>query len=106
MFIKTFNYNLIMSSYTVRIELDSNVYSDFEVLHNAMKVNGFKKTIISSDGIEYYLPRAEYDISTLKDRSIVLDLAKDAVIKTGKKAEILVTESNGRTWSGLKLVNI
>ncbi len=91
-----------MSSYTVRIELNSKVDSDFEILHGAMKINGFKKTIVSSGGIEYYLPKAEYIISTLKDNSAVLDLAKNAVAQTNRAAEILVTESNGRVWSGLK----
>lgn len=93
-----------MSSYTVRIELGSNNYSDFEPLHRAMTANGFKKTIVSDGGVEYHLPRAEYIISTLKSKSAVLDLAKNAVLQTGKVAEILVTESNGRIWSGLNLV--
>jgi len=93
-----------MSSYTVRIELDSKNYSDFELLHRAMATNGFKKTIVSEGGAEYHLPRAEYIISTLKNKSAVLDLAKNAVLQTGKTAEILVTESNGRVWFGLNLV--
>lgn len=90
-----------MSSFTVRIELDSNVYSDFEILHRAMDASGFKKTIKSDDGVEYHLPRAEYNISTSIERSVVLKLAENAVAKTYRKAEILVTESCGRIWSGL-----
>ncbi len=93
-----------MNSYTVRVELDSSVYSDFEILHRAMNVNGFKKTINSDDGIEYHLPRAEYDIYTSKSISEVINLAKATVSQTGRKAEILVTESAGRMWSNLKLV--
>jgi len=92
-----------MSSFTVRIELDSNIYSDFEILHKAMEINGFKKTISGTDG-EYHLPRAEYNISTSVSRSAVLKLAEDAVARTHKKGEILVTESLGRTWSGLNKV--
>lgn len=93
-----------MSSYTVRIELDGNIYADYEILHKAMEMKGFKKTITSNDGIEYHLPRAEYNISTSSDRSSVLKATEDAVAKTNKKAEILVTESKGRTWSGLSKV--
>jgi len=92
-----------MSSFTVRVELDSNIYSDFEILHRAMELNGFKKTISGTDG-EYHLPRAEYSISTSVSRAAVLKLAEDAVAKTHKKGEILVTESAGRTWSGLSKV--
>lgn len=93
-----------MSSFTVRIELDSNIYSDFEILHRAMELSGFKKTIKSDEGIEYHLPRAEYNISTSLSRSAVLKLAENAAAKTDKKAEILVTESSGRSWSGLNKV--
>ena len=91
-----------MSSYTVRIELHSSLYNpDFETLHRAMEQEGFSKLITSDDGITYHLPRGEYDIYTSKDRSEVLAAAKRAVQKTRDSAEILVTESSGRTWSGL-----
>lgn len=93
-----------MSSFTIRIELNSNVYSDFEILHEAMTLNGFKKTIMSDGGVEYHLPRAEYNISTSIGKSAVLKLTENAVTKTGKEAEILVTESKSRIWSGLHKV--
>jgi hypothetical protein len=93
-----------MGTYTVRIELDSNNYPDFEILHKAMSSSGFSKTIISDEGKEYHLPRAEYNLSTTYNRAEVLNLAENAVARTGKGAEILVTESKARTWSGLKLV--
>jgi len=83
------------------VELHSDLYSDFEVLHLAMSRRGFKKSIISSNGRVYSLPRAEYDILTEKDKSQVLEETKDAVGVTNKSAEILVTESAGRIWSGL-----
>ena len=93
-----------MNSYTVRIELDSNNYPDFEILHKAMSSLGFSKTIVSDEGKEYYLPKAEYNILTQYNKSDVLGLAKKAVTNTGKSAEILVTEAKARTWSGLKSV--
>lgn len=93
-----------MSNYTVRIELDSNIYSDFEILHKAMELSGFSKTITNSNGTEYHLPRAEYNISTSSNKLDVLKVAEIAASKTNKNAEILVTESNGRVWSGLNKV--
>ncbi len=91
-----------MSSYTVRIELHSSQYTpDFETLHRAMAQKGFSKLITSDNGVTYHLPRGEYDINTTNDRSQVLTSAKQAVQTTGQSAEILVTESTGRTWSGL-----
>jgi len=91
-----------MSSYTVRIELHSNQYNpDFIILHEAMEKEGFSKMITSDNGRTYHLPRGEYNISTLQNRSQVLEAAKRAVSLTGESAEILVTESSGRIWSGL-----
>ncbi len=91
-----------MSSYTVRIELHSSQYNpDFETLHRAMTQKGFGKLITADSGITYHLPRGEYDIQITSDRSQVLNAAKQAVQTTGQSAEILVTESTGRTWSGL-----
>lgn len=91
-----------MSQYTVRIELHSSQYTpDFETLHRVMAQKGFSKLIISDGGTTYHLPRGEYDIETALDRSHVLNVAKQAVQATGQSAEILVTESRGRSWFGL-----
>ncbi len=91
-----------MKNFTVRVELHSNQYNpDFEILHKAMQNEGFSKLIASDDGKTYHLPRGEYNISTNNDYSQVLEMAKRAVASTQQSAEILVTESVRRTWSGL-----
>lgn len=91
-----------MNTYTVRVELHSNQYSpDFETLHRAMQNKGFSKLITSDGGKTYHLPRGEYNISTIKNRSEVLKTTKMAVQATRQSAEILVTESLGRSWDGL-----
>jgi hypothetical protein len=91
-----------MSAYTVRVELHSSQYNpDFETLHRSMLNEGFSKFITSDNGKTYYLPRGEYNISTIFNRSHVLEAAKKAVQTTKQSAEILVTESLGRTWDGL-----
>jgi len=90
-----------MSSYTVRVELHSNHYPDFVTLHSAMQQGGFSQLITGEGGKMYHLPRAEYNIHTIKSRSEVLSATKRAVNVTGKTAEILVTESAGRSWDGL-----
>lgn len=66
-----------------------------------MGSRGFSKEITSDGGTTYYLPRGEYNITTADSRQVVLDAAKQAVAATGVSAEILVTESIGRTWFGL-----
>ena len=91
-----------MSTYTVRVELHSRQYNpDFTTLHLAMSREGFSKLITSDSGTTYHLPKGEYDISTAKSRGEILAAAERAVRTTGDSAEILVTESAGRTWNGL-----
>lgn len=93
-----------MASFTVRILLKGNPPpSEYGRLYNEMDKKHFTRTIESNDGIIYDLPDAEYNIIGNYDRGTVLNLAKEAVRSVGKgDAEILVTESAGRTWSNLK----
>jgi len=91
-----------MAQFTVRVELHVGSYEPYySTLHQAMFDEGFSKFITSDKGNTYHLPRAEYDIELNLSRKDVLKKAENAVSKTGKTAEILVTESRGRTWSGL-----
>ena len=97
-----------MASFTTRILIKGNPpYSDYSALHAAMEDREFTRTIESDDGIIYALPNAEYNLIGPYTKEKVLDLAKEAVrTLPGKTAEILVTESKGRKWSGLeKLYN-
>ncbi len=49
-----------LMSFIIRIELNSNILADFNVLHQAMHAKGFSQTITSDDGVEYRLPKATY----------------------------------------------
>ena len=93
-----------MPSFTTRVELHQANYQDYETLHAAMSRAGFSRYITSDDGITYHLPTAEYDRSGNFTRSQVLSQATAAANSTGKANAVLVTESNGRTWSGLSKV--
>lgn len=92
-------------SYIIRIELNSMIMADFNLLHQAMQSKGFGHTIRGSDNKEYYLPKATYHAnSSSQNRNAILEIAKQAVAQTGKTAEILVVEYVGCVWSGLKEV--
>lgn len=91
-----------MARFTTRVELHNADEDDYEKLHAAMGKEGFSKTIVSSDGITYHLPTAEYDREGNLTRDQVLESAKRAANKTGCTHGVLVTESNGRTWKGLE----
>jgi hypothetical protein len=93
-----------MALFTTRVELIDGSPEDYQVLHDAMEAQGFKKTVTSNDGTRYRLPEAEYNFSGNTDKSSVLDDAKSAAESTGKSARILVTESAGRSWSNLKVI--
>ena len=92
---------LISSSLPINLSNDS----DYENLHLAMKGQGFFRTISADDGKIYKLPTAEYNIpNTNLDKNAILNKAKTAAASTGKEFEVLVTDSNGRTWYNLPIV--
>ena len=89
-----------MAKYTTRVELHHANYIDYETLHTAMAAEGFSRTI--SDGKKTYrLPEAEYNCDSDAEKDVVLAAAERAASKTRKRYAILVTKSDGRTWTGL-----
>jgi hypothetical protein len=93
-----------MSRFTVRVELHEGTWDDYETLHHEMEQRGFERTITGENGETSHLPTAEYNFSGDIKRGDVLELADAAANKTDRKHGILVTESNGRTWRGLKKI--
>ena len=92
-----------MAQFTTRVLLNGYPSADdYEKLHKAMKKKGFSRVIKADDGTNYWLPNAEYDRDTAVGRAQVLADAKAAADTVTTSSEILVTESNGRTFIGLK----
>jgi len=91
-----------MSQYITRVELHDAVWSDYTKLHEAMRREGFSQTITADDGAVYELPPAEYNYIGKETRAQVLEKAKSAARTVKPSFAVLVTESNGITWSGLK----
>jgi hypothetical protein len=92
-----------MAQFTVRVELHRATQDDYDALHTAME-EGFSREIESSDGARYHLPTAEYNRTSSMTKQQIRDSAAAAASTTGKKYGILVTESAGRAWEGLKEV--
>jgi hypothetical protein len=90
-----------MTRFTVRVELHYADEDDYETLHSAMQDEGFSRLITSGDGVVYHLPTAEYNRECDLTRDQVRDSAQATAAKTRRKAAILVTESVGRSWTGL-----
>lgn len=94
-----------MTSHTVRVELHDADDDDYEDLHAAMAERGFVRWIKDKDGNKYQLPTAEYNLpSSSLNRSQVRDRAEEGAksVKPKPTPWVLVTESDGRSWSGLK----
>ena len=94
-----------MASFTTRVELHDAGSDDYETPHVAMEAEGFSRTITSDDNVRYHLPTAEYSRVGSATRAQVLESAERAASRTNKKYAVLVTESNGRTWTGLGKVS-
>ena len=91
-----------MSRFTTRVELHRADENDYERLHEEMAAEGFERTITDDKGNTFHLPPAEYNwVGNEDDQHVILRKAKEAATRTGRRHEILVTKSAGRTWDNL-----
>ena len=93
-----------MANFTVRVELHSAEWKDYEQLHNAMEQKGFSRRITSDDGKTYQMPWAEYNGTGNLTCAQVRDIAKGAADSTGKRSAVLATEAASRAWVGLDVL--
>jgi hypothetical protein len=93
-----------MSQFITRVELHDAVWSDYTKLHEEMRKEGFSQTITSDDGAIYELPPAEYNYVGQATRGQVLEKTKRAAGAVKTSFAAVVTEANGITWNGLKLL--
>jgi hypothetical protein len=90
-----------MTAFTTRVELHRATADDYEELHAEMEARGFRRSITANTGDAYQLPTAEYNWIGSATRQQVRALAEAAAAAMGRKAAVLVTESAGRSFSGL-----
>jgi hypothetical protein len=93
-----------MAGFTTRVELHYANAEDYQKLHEAMKKQGFSRTINGDNGITYHLPTAEYLYYGEITASSVVDKAKVAAGSVKNSYEVLVTEAVRWNWYGLKQV--
>lgn len=92
-----------MARFTTQVQLNGHpTEEDYSKLHNAMKKRNFTRIVEGGDGKKYWLPHAEYNRDANATLAKVLEDAKTAAAVVSANYEILVTESNGRVWHGLK----
>lgn len=94
-----------MTNFTVRVELHGATNDQYDDLHEAMEAQGFVRWVKDGDGNKSQLPTAEYNMQgSSLTRSQAQKRAENAAssVKANPQPYVLTTESNGRTWSGLK----
>jgi len=95
-----------MAQFITRVELHGVQHDDkvYQILHDAMEANGFKRTIKSGNGKTYHMLTAEYEITGNYTANSVLESAQKATTKTGKKYSVFVSEIVMATWWNLEEV--
>jgi phage baseplate assembly protein gpV len=66
-----------------------------------MKNEGYKNTILASDGITYELPTAEYFLDADVDVKVAIDMAIKAAKTIGKKFGVVTVEAPAIMINGL-----
>jgi hypothetical protein len=90
-----------MTRFTVRVELHDASWEQYESLYKKMAEQGFTDTIPTTDAA-VKMPPAEYNFDGAATKEQVLEKAKSCASRVVPKYAVLVTESNGRVWHGLK----
>ena len=98
--------DMLMASYTVRVELKEQTEKMRIDLQFTMLENGFSRSVVCDRGFTYALPTNEFvyvgseGIKNLMDRivSLISDISDDP--------SVLITRSEERCWSGLRIVDL
>jgi hypothetical protein len=93
-----------MAHFTTRIELYNANLGDYIRLHKEMEMEKFSRIVVGDKGIKCKLPTGEYDKAGNFTIDDVLECAKRASVKVGKRYSVLVTEANSRIWFQLEAV--
>jgi hypothetical protein len=91
-----------MTAFVVRIVLNDATWDDYRKLYEKLGKQGFTDIIVASDGAAYKMPDAEYYFEGNKTRAEVLALAKASAGAVKTSYQVMVTQSAGITWYGLK----
>ena len=94
----------MLANYSIRVELHQGTDEEYASLDAAMIEEGFVRWIVGGGGKKERLPTGEYNlIDSDLHQAMILGRVEEAAyaVKPTPKPSIVVTESAGRTWSGL-----
>jgi hypothetical protein len=92
-----------MATFITRVELYGKAsWEHYEKLHAEMERLGFTRTINGADGTVYDLPSAMYYRKANATKSTVLNDARAAANSIWTDNGVIVSETTGNIWMGLK----
>lgn len=98
-----------MVSFNISIEiggLAEEAAEDYRRLRDRMDENGFKHSIRDETGGQLRLPRDEFTFSGYFSREEVLDNVYEILSEFIPEPGVMVTQSAGRAWRGLKKIDL
>ena len=94
-----------MTSYTIQVELKEQTEKTRIELHITMLENGFTHNVMCDKGFTYALPTNDFVYAGTETIGILMDRIVLLVSRLSKDSSILVTRSEERCWSGLRVIN-
>lgn len=95
-----------MASYTVRMELKDPTEDICTELLFRMLDNGFSKTVVCERGFTYVLPTDEYVYVSSENTKVLMERLVSLLSGITENPVILITRSEERSWSGLRVVQL
>ena len=91
------------ATFTVRIELHRDATTnDYHQIKKMLKANGFAKNVTDFQGNTFHLPSYEFIYTGEISREALLEKVDTILKGILSKYAILITESAGLSWMGLK----
>jgi len=96
-----------MPAYDISIELRGEVDAagDYRRLREAMNNSGFRHSISGNDQKIYWLPRDVFSYQGEMTRQEIMDKVYDLLTDFLPAPGVMVTESIGRSWRGLRQID-
>jgi len=94
-----------MSRYTIQVELKEQTEKSRVELHITMLENGFTHNIVCDKGFTYALPGNDFVYAGSENIGMLMDRILHLLSSLSKDPAILVTRSEERCWSGLRVVD-
>ena len=92
-----------IATFTLRIELHRDATtSDYHQIKKMLKATGFTKNVTDSQGNTFHLPSYEFIYTGEISREALLEKVDTILKGILSKYAILITESAGLSWLGLK----